>query len=620
MGLIAVGVPDEEVIPPIQRKLGECDLAAFNPGGEALQRHELYHLLRTLTELIAARSYAAFAQLIRCPDFIRAAAAGYQSEGTEEFDHLGLLSQFDELYNAHLPDTLEHTANALSKRPANQRIPEQTFVLTLINRWLIRFDKEPLSRSLPDFLTMVYAHRDFRPEQRDDQVYAEISAKILACLDELESPVSKGLHEPPKTADLLGLLLQILASQAIYPDHETGGRDRIDLQGWLELLWEDAPHLIVTGFNEGKVPDAILGDAYLPNRARRVLGVRDNDHRLARDAYYLTALIESRRAAGRVDLIVGKTAADGAPLSPSRLLFHCPDSELPVRTKQLFRGLSEASDQQPAAWSRAWQLTPPALPDDAKIRRQLSVTQFSDYLRCPFRFFLKHGLRMEEFDRQKLEMDSRDFGNLCHDALEAFGRDEAIRDSTDPAEISRFLIEQLDRQVTYQYGSSLPVPVLIQLESAKQRLDWAAKIQAREREAGWAITDVEWLVPKDPETKLPTWSIDGMPISFKIDRIERHEHSGEIRVLDYKTSDKAESPQESHLKKLASGTSADDFWTGRSPVAATASRAAGPTFSCRSTSLHCRRNIPEPTRPRSPPGYSSYRRQPAKPRSTCGMT
>ena len=240
-------------------------------------------------------------------------------------------------------------------------------------------------------------------------------------------------------------------------------------------------------------------------------------------------------------------------------MFHCPDSELPERTKQLFRGLSEASERQPAAWTRAWQLTPPALPDDAKIRRQLSVTQFSDYLRCPFRFFLKHGLLMEEFDRQKLEMDSRDFGNLCHDALEAFGRDATLRDSTDPAEISQFLTWQLDRQVSYQYGSSLPVPVLIQLESAKQRLDWAARIQAREREAGWVITDVEWLVPKDPETKLPTWSIDGMPISFKIDRIERHEHSGEIRVLDYKTSDKAESPQESHLKKIPQASSADEF-------------------------------------------------------------
>ena len=265
-GFIAIGVPDEEVIPPLERNLCAHQLTTFNPGGEPLQRHELYHLLRTLADLIATRSYAAFAQLIRCPDFIRAAAAGFQSASGEAFDHLGLLRTFDELYNAHLPDNLEHTANALTKRPSGKRIPEQTFLLTLINRWLTRFDNEPLSRTLPEFLTLVYAHREFRPERREDQIYTDISAKILAYLDEVESPISKTLHQPPTTADLIGLLLQILAGQAIYPEHEAGGRDRIDLQGWLELLWEDAPHLIITGFNEGKVPDAILGDAYLPNR------------------------------------------------------------------------------------------------------------------------------------------------------------------------------------------------------------------------------------------------------------------------------------------------------------------------------------------------------------------
>ena len=316
---------------------------------------------------------------------------------------------------------------------------------------------------------------------------------------------------------------------------------------------------MITGFNEGKVPDAIVGDAYLPNQARAALGLRDNDDRLARDIYYLTALLESRAAEGRVDLLVGKTANDHSPLSPSRLLFLCPDEELPTRARQLFKGELEDTKPPPAPWSRAWQLEPPPLPEDAKIRRQLSVTQFSDYLRCPFRFFLKHGLGMEEYDRHKLEMDNRDFGNLCHDALESFGSEPSIRNSTDRREISDYLIGQLGSRVNRIYGSSLTVPILIQLESAKQRLDWAARIQAEERAYGWAITDVEWSVPKDAATDLPQWRIAGLPISFKIDRIERHETTGELRVLDYKTSDRATSPHDTHLARIPWGVELSEF-------------------------------------------------------------
>ena len=559
-GLVAIGVPDEEVIAPITRGLAACSLAAFNPAGEPMQGHEIHYLLRVFGELLSARSYSAFAQLIRIPDFMLAASAQYSEETGAELDHLAVLRNFDTLYSDHLPDTLEHVQNAYSKRPPSRRAPEQAFILTLINRWLKRFEESPLSDALPDFLAMVYGHRSFDPSKPADRAYTEFSGVMLSFLDELDSSFTERLRFPAPAADLLHLLLQLLATQPFYPEREsTAGTSTIDLQGWLELLWEDAPHLIVTGFNEGKVPDAIVGDAYLPNQARSALGIRDNDHRLARDAYYLSALIESRKAAGRIDLIVGKTANDGTPLSPSRLLFLCPDEELPSRTEQLFTGEADQAIEQPEPWARAWQLDPPPLPEDARIRRYLSVTQFSDYLSCPFRFFLKHGLGMEEFERDKMEMDSRDFGNLCHNALENFGRDESIRDCIDEAVIAAFLIDQLDREVTNRYGSTLPVPVLIQLESAKQRLSWAARVQAAERAQGWVISEVEWAVDKDPDTQLPTWSIDGMPISFKIDRIDRHESSGEIRVLDYKTSDKALPPADTHLDKLRLGQDESEF-------------------------------------------------------------
>src|SRR5262249_54804417 len=70
----------------------------------------------------------------------------------------------------------------------------------------------------------------------------------------------------------------------------------LDLLGWLELLWEDAPHLVVAGLNDGRVPETVAGDAFLPEALRRRLGLKTNEARFARDAYLLAALAAARAA------------------------------------------------------------------------------------------------------------------------------------------------------------------------------------------------------------------------------------------------------------------------------------------------------------------------------------
>ncbi|MEM6279653.1 MAG: PD-(D/E)XK nuclease family protein, partial [Verrucomicrobiota bacterium] len=271
----------------------------------------------------------------------------------------------------------------------------------------------------------------------------------------------------------------------------------------------------------------------LPDSARRALGVLDNDDRFARDAYLLTTLIESRsstghRSAGRLDLIFGRQSESGDPLRPSRLLFQCSDEELPDRTLQFFGGDAPAS--QPLPWTLPWKLEPQALPDDAKIFQRLSVTQFRSYLTCPFRFYLQHGLGMNEIDPEKSEMDARDFGNLVHDALERFARDPEASVSTDAKVIRESLETEIDALLFLRYGSQLSTPVLIQREAARKRLAWWSGIEAAERAAGWKIFE--------PETSISTedhpFALAGLPISGRIDRIEEHE-DGRLRVFDFKT-------------------------------------------------------------------------------------
>ena len=50
----------------------------------------------------------------------------------------------------------------------------------------------------------------------------------------------------------------------------------IELLGWLELPWDDASALIITGLNEGIVPKSRRGDMFLPDALRRRLHLEDN--------------------------------------------------------------------------------------------------------------------------------------------------------------------------------------------------------------------------------------------------------------------------------------------------------------------------------------------------------
>ena len=244
----------------------------------------------------------------------------------------------------------------------------------------------------------------------------------------------------------LELLLWSLGRESYYPEPEEA---IIDLEGWLELPWNDAPFLIVTGMNDGKVPDSRPADVFLPDTLRRQLNLRHDEDRLARDAYLMTSLIESRRGQGRVCFIVGKTGATGDVLKPSRLLFQCSDAELPRRAERLFGTPPEARAGHPSSISfRLEAVPPPDVPAENLELKRISVTAFRDYLDCPFRYYLKHVLGMEALDDQKMELDAMDFGSLVHDTLHEMALNEEMRRCEDVDRLQEFLCAKAADWVT----------------------------------------------------------------------------------------------------------------------------------------------------------------------------
>jgi len=524
-GALAVGVGDAEAAPVLENGLRGAGLAVFNPGGRSRRRDGLYALLAALAALVREPAFDTGQALGRCPDFIAWLAT--RVGGT--FSLSAMLAELDDLQARHLPATIAAALGHTAQRPAARAALEAALEL----RAQLVGGEFPMNASAA-LGTLFGARR-----VAGDSALAESAEAWMEVLR--EAGEAQRNFPGLTTAEWWELVLTQFGESLRFEARPVGA---VDLLGWLELLWEDAPHLVVTGLNDGRVPETVTGDAFLPEALRARLGLKTNEARFARDAYLLAALSACRTTAGRLDLLVGKVSAAGDPLRPSRLLLACAEAELPRRVAALFRPVEAARPGLP--WRRAWQLTPPVVAPPARV----SVTAFRDYLRCPFRFYLKHALKMETVDPFKSELDALDFGTLCHDALEAMGKAPALRDCTDPAVLREFLLARVDRRARERYGAELTLPLIVQLESARQRLARAAEVQAEQRAAGWVIEQVE---------RKFELALGAVTVSGKIDRIERHVETGAVRVIDYKTSDKGVPPVAAHVRSARRAETAPDW-------------------------------------------------------------
>jgi len=518
----AFGIPDASLSIPLAGALEKRGLKSYDPAGRALAGEGIYYLLKTLAEVVETQSFAAFRRLLNCPGVIDSIIRRISPE-KDPSTGSGLIKLFDDLIIRTMPERLDD-ARAGVKRQFSKN-PELGAAIDWIQIWCRRFKGETFDEVLREFLISLYEGRTLDASDITQSILTEV-AESLSVLSQEIAVTAKAFPKKLKEAEHFEMLLSVLKSRQVYPEREP---HEIDLEGWIELLWEDAPRLIITGMNDHAVPESVVGHSFLPNTARQILGIPSNDDRFSRDAYFLTSMIHSRKHVGeQVKLLFGSTNSGGDPLRPSRLLFQCPIEELPGRTLQLFSEIN--SDQRTEAKSVAFQLKPLPLDPDNHIFQQLSPTAIKQYLACPFRFYLTKGLQMERVETDKREMNAADFGNLVHNTLEFFALDEEARRLTDAAEIKDYFFVEIDRQLASQFGSRLATPVIIQRESARKRLGWWAEREAQHREEGWEIVEAEATFG----TKEWPFEIGGVTIKGRIDRVERHPELG-TRVIDFKT-------------------------------------------------------------------------------------
>jgi len=529
---IAIGVPDTGVTPYLAADLEERGLPTFDPAGKPVGDHPLYQLLDAFRALVNEGTYPAFSGFVRHADVLEFLQKKHNlSPGR-------LLKEMDTFQNHRLPAAWADVDSFFADKPGSAQGERQEYetlaaAVQVVREQLAGYEASDVDAAVRSLFQTVYEARTLNPNAPQDQEFTESAEVINSTLAEFSRGVVVALGIDKKNA--MTLLLRRLREQRYFTERQGA---RIDLEGWLELHWNDAPFLMVTGMNEGAVPDGRVSDVFLPDSLRSQLGLRSDADRLARDAYLMRAMIESRRAKGRACFIAGKTNAEGEPVKPSRLLFRCDDEELPRRAERLFGDADEKRENHAATISFALEASPPAdLPTAALDIQTMRVTDFRDYLACPFRFYLKHVLRMEEMDDQKREMDAMDFGLLVHSVLQRMAQSETMRRCENVAELRDFLCGEAERWVADRFGPSPPLQIRIQLGAAKQRLVAAAQAHAVLVREGWETLYAEAVFELE---------LGGILVRGKIDRIDRHQGSGTIRVLDYKTSDTAADPEKGH--------------------------------------------------------------------------
>lgn len=523
---VAFGIGDENVLPRLLRHAARVDVTIVPTREDSFQRWLPLELLRQLTRYRREEKASDFASLVRHPDVLHWLTDTPESHEKSSNHFIKLV---DDYRSTQLPFKLPLSKLDADKfRPFIPRL--QTLVDPLSDRrkrfgdWIAIFET---------ILTTIY------PTAESSSPSNETSRALLilaTTFSELKASSDELVHQCSAEEALAIVELSLEEKSHSVREDSTG----VQAMPWEELILSDAKQLFVLGMNEGRLPGKSETSVFLSSLIRSELVIPGAAEEGTRHRYVMSSLVHSHP---QTLYIVGRRSADGDPYMIHRLLL---DGSARQKAERLLRYFREPVPQielaRPAAPSIRINL--PAIEEHPTID-ELSVTAFRDYLACPYRFYLRHIMKLKLVDDEPTELDPLSFGNLIHEILNEFGVSKAAT-SHNKDEIFAQLETFLLKATKERFNDALPA-VAVQVEQIQARLEAYASWQSAWASQGWRITNVE-VTPKRRTAHL---TVDGKPfyLSGRIDRIDVNARTGQIAVMDYKTGESGESPEKTHRDK-----------------------------------------------------------------------
>jgi hypothetical protein len=570
-GEISIVAANGETLPFFKRRFREANIKLSHFKGTELKHTPIFRFLDLLARFIKSQSFADLAELARHPDMYDFLKQKFTDEKINNKNYHKLLFALDQYCNKFIPDKID--GNWKSIYESDDKISQKELDDVIQKTWIIvcnligieindpkNIDKK---RESPEFwldkidaILNQFYNRNNRTITRETLDFIANAKRKINKIPRL--PVLSPPLVPTMTFfETINLQLMLLNSEFIppYPD-----ADAIDLIGWLDTAMDDATLMIVSGMNDGFIPSCVIADSFLPDNIRVELNILDNKRRCARDVYALIVTINTRKSQN-VHLISSRNSIAGDPMIPSRLLFATDDNnpderlKLAKRVKRFFgempkqpKIILEGSVENNLSKSSKFRV--PELPTLNLPTQKMRVTEFADYVRCPYRYFLKHRLGLFPIDDSAEEISPSGFGNLIHAVLCEFGGNESARDFDDEEIIKSFLKNKLFEIARKNFGEHPRAAIAVQLERAESRLEAFAKWQAKHRNEGNKILHVEFKLDKNECEEKNYLKVDNgtMILTGRIDRIDYNEQNSSFTIIDYKTSDKIKTPKEAYKK------------------------------------------------------------------------
>ncbi|HRU01069.1 MAG TPA: PD-(D/E)XK nuclease family protein, partial [Victivallales bacterium] len=413
----------------IERFLMERGINTYNPAGYPFKSFSIFYLFKSFYDFLSTNSFESFANFLRNSSVLIFLKSKYSFLIPE------LLDEIDKFQNESLP-----------KDADLENIPEKykniKIAISEIQKLSSDFKIPPISHAIKNFVINIFSSQqnlesyEFNSLVSPDNIFNVLKESINeikgSALEKSNLPIEEKFY----------IFLNDIARKTLYSEIKKGA---IPLSGWLEAQFDNSNEIILCGVNEGFLPESLSGHVFLPDSVREKIGLRNNKQRFTRDIYLMQSIVKSRKK-GAVSCIVGKTNCNEESIMPSRLLFLSDPEELIKRAEKLFKALNRKKYDFLTS-ELAWKLKV----SEKKIPDSLSVSDFKSYIICPFRFYLKKILKMEEYD-EKIELDHFDFGEIIHNVLEKFAKEGRISKSQNKEEIRKFLFSTLDKIISHRYG------------------------------------------------------------------------------------------------------------------------------------------------------------------------